>query len=79
MHAEASFHPNNSEIETFVSHYSDYNLKFTPKEFIKHLRFDKKVKNSKLKFILLEQYGKTISYILYNEKLLVKFLEENLE
>ena len=58
---------------------SDYNLKFTYKEFIKHLRFDKKVKNNKLKFILLEQYGKTLSYILYNEKLLVKFLETNLE
>ena len=58
---------------------SDYNLRFTPKEFIKHLRFDKKVKNSKLKFILLEQYGKTLSYILYNEKLLIKFLEKNLE
>ena len=57
----------------------DYNLRFTPKEFIKHLRFDKKVKNNKLKFILLEQYGKTLSYILYNEKLLVKFLEKNLE
>ena len=75
-------------IENFENHMKDlkipfrlldYNLKFTPKEFIKHLRFDKKVKNSKLKFILLEQYGKTISYILYNEKLLVKFLEENLE
>ena len=79
---------NEKMIENFENHMkdlkipfrlSDYNLKFTPKEFIKHLRFDKKVKNSKLKFILLEQYGKTISYILYNEKLLVKFLEENLE
>ena len=58
---------------------SDYNLKFSSKEFIKHLRFDKKVKNNKLKFILLEQYGKTLSYTLNNEKLLVKFLEENLE
>ena len=58
---------------------SDYNLKFTYKEFIKHLRFDKKVKNNKLKFILLKQYGKTLSYTLNNEKLLVKFLETNLE
>ena len=56
----------------------DYNLKFTPKEFIKHLRFDKKVNNNKLKFILLEQYGKTLSYTLYNEKLLLKFLEKDL-
>ena len=58
---------------------SDYNLKFTYKEFIKHLRFDKKVKNNKLKFILLKEYGKTLSYTLNNEKLLVKFLETNLE
>ena len=58
---------------------SDYNLKFSSKEFIKHLRFDKKINNNKLKFILLEQYGKTLSYTLNNEKLLVKFLEKNLE
>ena len=58
---------------------SDYSLQLTPKLFIKHLRFDKKVKNNKLKFILLEQYGKTKSYTLNNEKLLVKFLEEYLE
>ena len=58
---------------------SEYNLKFSHKEFIKHLRFDKKVKNNKLKFILLKQYGKTLSYTLNNEKLLVKFLETNLE
>jgi len=58
---------------------SDYNLKFSPKEFIKHLKFDKKVKNSKLKFILLKQYGKTYTYILNNETLLVKFLEKYLE
>jgi 3-dehydroquinate synthase len=58
---------------------SDYNLKFSHKEFIKHLRFDKKVKNNKLKFILLKQYGKTLSYTLNNEKLLIKFLETNLE
>ena len=58
---------------------SDYNLKFSSKEFIKHLRFDKKVKNNKLKFILLEQYGKTLSYTLNDEKLLIKFLEKNLE
>ncbi len=58
---------------------SDFNLEFSSKEFIKHLRFDKKVKNSKLKFILLEHYGKTLSYTLYNEKLLIKFLEKNLE
>ena len=53
--------------------------KFSSKEFIKHLRFDKKVKNNKLKFILLEQYGKTLSYTLNDEKLLIKFLEKNLE
>ena len=79
---------NEKMIENYENHMKDlkipfrlldYNLRFTPKEFIKHLRFDKKVKNNKLKFILLEQYGKTLSYILYNEKLLVKFLETNLE
>ena len=75
-------------IESYESHMknlkipfrlSDYNLKFSSKEFIKHLRFDKKVKNNKLKFILLEQYGKTLSYTLNDEKLLIKFLEKNLE
>ena len=79
---------NERMIENFENHMknlkipfrlSDYNLKFTPKEFIKHLRFDKKVKNSKLKFILLKQYGKTFTYILNNETLLVKFLEKDLE
>ncbi len=79
---------NEKMIENFENHMkslqipfklSDYNLKFTSKEFIKHLRFDKKVKNNKLKFILLEQYGKTLSYTLNNEKLLVNFLEKNLE
>ena len=75
-------------IESYESHMKDlkipfrlcdYNLKFSAKEFIKHLRFDKKVKNNKLKFILLEQYGKTLSYTLNDEKLLIKFLEKNLE
>ena len=79
---------NEKMIENYENHMKDlkipfrlldYNLRFTPKEFIKHLRFDKKVKNNKLKFILLEQYGKTLSYVLYNEKLLVKFLEKDLE
>ena len=79
---------NKKMIENYENHMKDlkipfrlseYNLKFSHKEFIKHLRFDKKVKNNKLKFILLKQYGKTLSYTLNNEKLLIKFLETNLE
>ena len=55
-----------------------YNLKLKSNEFIKHLRFDKKIKNSQLKFILLKEYGKTKSYMLNNEKKLLDFLNKNL-
>jgi 3-dehydroquinate synthase len=58
---------------------SDYNLKFKPKAFLEHLKFDKKISNSKIKFILLKQYGKTVSYIVDNEKILMNFLEKNLK
>ncbi len=57
---------------------NDYNFKLKSNDFIKHLRFDKKIKNSQLKFILLKRYGKTKSYMLHNEKKLLDFLNKNL-
>ena len=56
----------------------DYNLKINTKNFIKHLKFDKKIKNKKLKFILLKDIGVPFGYILEDEKILTDFLNEKL-
>ena len=48
------------------------------KEFLNYLKFDKKIKGNKLKFILLQDIGKPISYILENEQILINFLDQEL-
>ena len=56
----------------------DYKIKISPSLFIKHLKFDKKIKNNKIKFILLSDVGKVKNYILENEKLLSKFIRNEI-
>ena len=56
----------------------DYEIKMSYKDFIKHIKFDKKIKNSYLKFILLKDFARPIGYILKNEKVLEDFLKQNL-
>ncbi len=74
-------------IENFVSHLEeldisykikDYNLKITPRKFVEHIKYDKKIKNKKLKFILLQEFGRPFRYILDNEKILMNFFKEEL-
>ena len=57
----------------------DYGINLSVGKFIRHLKFDKKVKNDKIKFILLKECGKTHSYVLQNQKKLTVFLNQNLE
>jgi 3-dehydroquinate synthase len=57
----------------------DYGINLSVRKFIKYLKFDKKVKNDKIKFILLKECGKTRSYVLQNQKKLAVFLNQNLE
>ena len=75
-------------IENFVSHLEeldisykikDYNLKITPRKFVEHIKYDKKIKNKKLKFILLQEFGRPFRYILDNEKILMNFFKEELK
>jgi len=56
----------------------DYNVKISYTDFIKHIKFDKKIKNTNLKFILLKNFAKPTGYILKNEKILEDFLKQNL-
>ena len=56
-----------------------YNFKFDPKTFQKHIKFDKKVKKGKIKFILLKKIGHPVRLFLEDEKLLTKFLKYELK
>ena len=56
----------------------DYKLNIDTKNFIKYLKFDKKIKNNKLKFILLKDIGVPFSYILEDESILTDFLNTRL-
>jgi len=57
---------------------SDYKIGITAEKFLKHLKFDKKIISNKLKFILLKDFGNPTSYILEDEKILLKFLKKEL-
>ncbi len=57
----------------------DYNIDIKTKKFIELLKYDKKVKNNKIKFILLRDIGESFSYTVENEKVLKNFFMENLE
>ena len=55
---------------------SDYKITISPNLFLKHLKFDKKVKEKKIRFILLSDIGKVKVYKLDNEKVLIDFLKK---
>ena len=56
----------------------DYKIKISPLNFLKHIKFDKKIKNNKMKFILLQDFAKPVAYVVKDEKILNNFLEKNL-
>ena len=55
---------------------SDYNIKVSPNLFLKHLKFDKKIKEKKIRFILLTDIGEVKVYKLNEEKILLDFLKK---
>ena len=56
----------------------DYKVKISVTNFLKHIKFDKKIKNNKIKLILLKGIAKPIAYVVKDEKILKNFLQENL-
>ena len=56
----------------------DYKIKISPLNFLKHIKFDKKIKNNKMKFILLQDFAKPIAYVVKDENILNNFLKKNL-
>ena len=57
---------------------SDYNIRISKEKFLKHMRFDKKVKNNKIKLILIKDIGSPVRLFVENEKLLSNFLKNEL-
>ena len=57
----------------------DYNLNVSYKEFINHIKFDKKVKNGKIKFVLIKKIGVPVRIFLEDESLLSTFLKNELK
>ena len=57
----------------------DYNISIKADKFIELLKYDKKVKDSRIRFILLKELGKPFSYTLDNEKVISDFFKEYLE
>ncbi len=55
-----------------------YNIKISPEEFLKHMRFDKKVKKNKIKLILIKDIGLPVRIFLEEEKKLSNFLKDEL-
>ncbi len=75
-------------LEKYISHLkdlkinfqlSDYNIRIAPHRFLEYMRFDKKVKNNKMKLILIKDIGYPIRLFLENEKLLSNFLKNELK
>ncbi len=56
-----------------------YSLKLNYRIFLKHIKFDKKIKKDKIKFILLRKIGEPVRLFLKDEKLLTKFLKNELK
>ncbi len=56
----------------------DYNIKISANNFIRHLKFDKKIKQNRIKFILLKDIGKPVRLFLNDEKKLSNFLKNEL-
>ncbi|MBC33288.1 MAG: 3-dehydroquinate synthase [Rickettsiales bacterium] len=57
---------------------SDYDVKIPVFDFMKLLKFDKKTKRNNIKFILIEDIGKPVSYIVKNEIKIRNFLKKEL-
>ena len=57
---------------------SDYKIKISSANFLKHIKFDKKIKNNKIKLILLKDIGKPVAHIVEDEKVFKTFLDNNL-
>tara|TARA_B100000886_G_scaffold115053_1_gene77444 strand:- start:872 stop:1978 length:1107 start_codon:yes stop_codon:yes gene_type:complete len=57
---------------------SSYKIKIPVVDFIKLLRFDKKIKQNKIKFILIKEIGKPIGYVVENEIMIRNFLKKEL-
>ena len=57
---------------------SNYNVKIPVLDFMKLLKFDKKTKRNNIKFILIEDIGKPVSYIVENEIKIRNFLKKEL-
>ena len=57
---------------------ADYKIKISSLNFLKHIKFDKKIKNNKMKFILLQDFAKPVAYVVKDENILNNFLEKNL-
>ncbi len=58
---------------------SSYNIKISPERFLQHMKFDKKVKNSKIKLILIKDIGVPVRLFVEDEKLLSNFLKNELK
>ena len=58
---------------------SDYNIRISPEAFLRYMKFDKKIKNNKIKLILIKDIGSPIRLFLENEKLLSNFLKNELK
>ena len=54
----------------------DYKIKISPLNFLKHIKFDKKIKNNKMKFILLQDFAKPVAYVVKDENILNNFLKK---
>ena len=57
----------------------DYNVRISSEKFLQYMRFDKKVKNNKIKLILVKDIGSPVRFFLENEKLLSNFLKNELK
>lgn len=54
-------------------------LQFSPKKIWKHMQFDKKLESGKLKFVLLEDFGKPVSGVEVSEQIVLEILEQHRE
>ena len=57
---------------------TDYNIKTSPSNFIKHMKFDKKIQNNKIKLVLIKGIGNPVRLFIENEKNLKNFLRNEL-
>ncbi len=79
---------NENILDNYVSHLEelgisyklrDYKINIKPKNFIKLMKFDKKVRENKIKFILLKNIGNPVRIFLEDENLLSIFLKNELK